>query len=221
MRQKPPKAERKLRAGGFCVIMRIRNKTPCVGIPNGISLKQGAFFLSTGQNFKLWHYEIMTFRGRPRSKVDDNILLEIKNLYNEKKSISSIAQKYSIDRATVYYYLGKTKKTPAKFNIFIKKPLERKLQTKEKKQIKKVKMYKDYLAEENAKRKAKGFYLFKISPLVMKSGKWRSGQSHQTVNLASQKASLVQIQPSPNKKEALASSLPAPAGRLAEPPSSG
>lgn len=89
----------------------------------------------------------------------------------------------------------------------------------------KIKNYKDYLAEENVKRKAKGWYLFKYVPIKTTRGfrgKVAEKQTQRTVNPSSERGSLVQIQPFPKQKSGT-SPLPcsAPNCRFRQQPSNG
>lgn len=77
----------------------------------------------------------------------------------------------------------------------------------------KIKNYKDYLAEENVKRKAKGWYLFKYVPIKTTRGfrgKVAEKQTQRTVNPSSERGSLVQVQPFPPNKKAEKIRFPAP-----------
>ena len=87
-------------------------------------------------------------------------------------SKNAVARKYGIHHGTVLYYLKKGGKTETKFWPEIKeieiKPKEEKPKEEKRKEIKHSKQimktgksYKELLAIENEKRKAKGQYLFK------------------------------------------------------------
>ena len=83
---------------------------------------------------------------------------------------SAVARKYGVDHTTVFYYLKRKQKTETKFwpeikEIEIKKKEEKTKEKKKKREKfikKKGSSYKELLAIENEKRKAKGLYLFKM-----------------------------------------------------------
>ena len=101
----------------------------------------------------------------------DTILNELKN---GEISIYYAAKKYNINHTTILWHIKKRKEFDHDYvvkklenrNYIIKKPREpkiiKKLGTRKQKIIKpQAKNYKDYLKEENEKRKQKGWYIFK------------------------------------------------------------
>ena len=123
-------------------------------------------------------------KGKLEQSTIDNLLAEVL----AGKSKSEVARKYNLDRSTIYHYLAKKttgkiakKALSPEIKNAIKEEVKDKTKTcysiAKKYGVKlstvmyyyycglrgkiKVKTYKDFLAEENKKRKEKGLYLFK------------------------------------------------------------
>ena len=128
--------------------------------------------------------------GFEKNKKSKEEIAEILNEVKMGKSKSEVARKYNLDRSSIYYYLennglkNKRLKITVETITAIKEEVKDKTKTRQsiadKYGIKlsivqyysnrgirrsKFKTYKDYLVEENKKRKEKGLYLFK--PIIM------------------------------------------------------
>lgn len=125
--------------------------------------------------------------GFEKNKLSKENILEILDGIKKGQSVISLAEKYKIDRGTVYYYMRNGGKKSAKrkkiANEEIKKAIIEDLKNNTRQKIadkysikistvnyyadrgirrgKKVKNYSDYLKEENAKRKSKGWFQYK------------------------------------------------------------
>ena len=134
--------------------------------------------------------------GFEKNKKSKEEIAEILNEVKMGKSKSEVARKYNLDRSSLYYYMengglkNKRKKMSVETINAIKEEVKDKTKTRQsiadKYGIKlsivqyysnrgirrgknKRKDYADFLAEENEKRKEKGFYLFK--PVVWQKRK--------------------------------------------------
>ncbi len=128
--------------------------------------------------------------GFEKNKKSKEEIAEILNEVENGISKSEVARKYNLDRSSIYYYLennglkNKRLKITVETITAIKEEVKDKTKTRQsiadKYGIKlsivqyysnrgirrsKFKTYKDYLVEENKKRKEKGLYLFK--PIIM------------------------------------------------------
>jgi len=119
--------------------------------------------------------------GSTKNKLSQE---DVQNILSEVKagvSKNVVARKYGVDHSLIYYYLKRKQKTETKFwpeirEIETKEIKEKEIKEKKEKEIKEIKeikekrekfvkktssSYKELLAIENEKRKAKGLYLFK------------------------------------------------------------
>jgi len=113
--------------------------------------------------------------GSTKNKLSQEDVQKILSEVKAGVSKNVVARKYGVDHSLIYYYLKRKQKTETKFwpeireietkEIKKKEIKEKEIKEKKKKREKFVKKtsssYKELLAIENKKRKAKGLYLFK------------------------------------------------------------